>query len=79
METEVKGHTMYTYYPPGVIPAIFEPSFLTLAQADSLYYAEEPVIVVAVGDEAKAYSTWYLDSHEIVNDFIDGTAITVTW
>lgn len=78
-KTEVRGHTMYTLLKPGDIPAIFEPEFTSVADAEESYYAEEPLIVVADGDQAKAYSTWHLDSHEIVNDYINGKAITVTW
>ncbi len=78
-ETEIKGHTMYTLLPPGGIPAIFEPEFVPISEADASYYANEPLIAVADGDEAKAYSTWHLDHHEIVNDYINGKAITVTW
>jgi len=78
-KTEIKGHTMYTLLEPGGIPAIFEPEFIRISDADSFYYADEPLIVVSGGGVAKAYSTWHLDQHEIVNDYIDGKAITVTW
>ena len=78
-KTEVKGHTMYTLLEPGGIPAIFDPQFIAVQEADSFYYADEPLIAVVVSDVAKAYSTWHLDHHEIVNDYIDGRAITVTW
>ncbi len=78
-KTEVMGHTMYTLLKPGDIPAIFDPVFISIAEAESLFYANEPVIVVADGNKAKAYSIWHLDQHEIVNDYINGKAITVTW
>ena len=78
-ETELQGHTMYTLLKPGDIPAIFDPEFLTVAEAESLYHDQEPLLVVTSGDETKGYSTWFLDHHEIVNDYINGTAITVTW
>ena len=78
-KTEIMGHTMYTLLKPGDIPAIFDPEFVSIVEADSLYYDNEPVIVVTNGDEAKAYSIWHLDRHEIVNDYINGKAITVTW
>jgi len=78
-KTEVGGHTMYTVLKPGDIPAIFEPEFTSVADARESYYPEEPLMVVADGDQAKAYSIWHLDSHEIVNDYINGKAITVTW
>ena len=73
------GHTMYTLLKPGDIPAIFDPAFISIAEAESLYYDNEPLIVVADGNKAKAYSIWHLDQHEIVNDYINGKAITVTW
>ncbi len=78
-KTEIRGHTMYTVLEPGDIPAIFEPQFLSIAESEKFYYDDEPLIVVTSGDEAKGYSTWHLDHHEIVNDYIDGTAIAVTW
>ncbi len=78
-KTEVRGHTMYTLMEPGGIPAIFEPEFVPIAVADSFYYDNEPLIAVSSGDIAKAYSTWHLDHHEIVNDYLEGAAIAVTW
>ncbi len=77
--TEIRGHTMYTLLEPGDIPAIFEPEFISVTQAGDSYYPNEPVIAVIRGDESKAYSTWHLDQHEVVNDYIGGEAITVTW
>ena len=75
----IGGHTMYTLLKPGDIPAIFEPEFIDFSRADSFYYADEPLIVVVEGAEARGYSIWHLDRHEIVNDYINGRAITVTW
>ena len=77
--TELHGHTLYTVLKPGDIPAIFDPQYITTEIADSFYYQEEPLLVVVSGNEIKAYSTWHLDEHEVVNDYIGGTAITVTW
>lgn len=77
--TELRGHTLYTVLKPGEIPAIFDPQFIPIETADSLYYAEEPLLVVTARQEVKAYSTWHLDEHEVVNDFIGGTAIAITW
>jgi len=76
---EIRGHTMYHVLPPGGIPAISDPEYMKVAEADSFYYDEEPLIAVVDGDSAKAYSTWHLDHHEIVNDYINGRAIAVTW
>jgi hypothetical protein len=33
----------------------------------------------ATNGEARAYSLWQLDAHEIVNDVIRGSAIEATW
>ena len=79
IETEIRGHTMYTLMEPGGIPAIFEPEFVSIEVADSFYYDEEPLIAVSSGNVARGYSTWHLDKHEIVNDVLEGTAIAVTW
>ena len=78
-KTEIKGHIMYTLLKPGDIPAIFDPQFISLKEADTLYYPDEPLIVVVDGDIARGYSAWYLDHHEVVNDIINGKMITVTW
>ncbi len=77
--TEIHGHTMYTVLKPGDIPAIFEPEFISIENARDLYYPSEPLIAVIDGSTAKAYSTLHLDHHEVVNDYINGKAITVTW
>lgn len=92
----VRGDTLYTLLKPGDIPGIFEPEFITVAEAaesvfvaDSThtdggqrfprYFDQEPLMVVVGESEVKAYSAWHLDGHEVVNDYIDGGAITVTW
>ncbi len=78
-ETEIQGHTLYTLLQPGDIPAIFSPEYLLIPDANSFYYNDEPLIVVRSGKEVKGYSTWHLDQHEVVNDYIGGKAIVSTW
>jgi hypothetical protein len=73
------GDTMYTLLPPDGIPAIREPVHVEGAAADSQMLAHESVIGVATGDDALCWSTWHLDSHEIVNDHHGGRAIAATW
>jgi hypothetical protein len=75
----IQNEPMYKLLKPGDIPAIFEPEHIPLDKADSFYYDDEPLIVTIDGDSAKAYSIWHLDRHEVVNDYINGKAITVTW
>ena len=60
------------------IPAIDEPVFVEADRADFMS-DDELVIGVADSGTAKAYSTWLLDRHEIVNDVIGSTPIAVTW
>lgn len=78
-ETEIKGHTMYTLMPPGGIPAIFDPVYISVEEAEASYYPNEPLMVVTHNGETKGWSTWHLDQHEVVNDVIGGTPIAATW
>ena len=39
----------------------------------------EPVIGVFDGEQARAYPTWVLDGHEIVNDRLSQLPIAATW
>jgi hypothetical protein len=76
----VEGDSIYHVLPTDAIPAITSPVHVTAADARRIMAPDEQVIGV-VGPEgtAIAYSTWYLDRHEIVNDVIDGVALAVTW
>lgn len=74
-----EGDPMYTVIPPGTIPAINEPTYVSGQDAAKQMSPAEPVIGVVVGGQARAYSTWQLDSHEIVNDTVGGAAIATTW
>jgi hypothetical protein len=73
------GDDVYQVLPLGAIPAIDDPEFVTGTAADAQMKAEEPVLGVVIGGTARAYSLWQLDSHELVNDSIGGTAIAATW
>ncbi len=65
--------------PRDAIPAINHPLFESVAEADR-YLADNELMIGLVGDtEQRAYSTWQLDSHEIVNDVFEGRPIAVTW
>ena len=61
------------------IPAIDDPSFVSAStQADTLG-AEEPVIALTLGGEARAYPLRILTWHEIVNDTVAGQPVAVTY
>jgi hypothetical protein len=68
-----------TLLPRDGIPAIDNPKFLTVAEADSEYGPDELVMGVEFNGEARAYSVPLLSSHEIVNDTVGGVKISVTW
>jgi hypothetical protein len=75
----IGGEDVYQLLPVGAIPAIDDPEFVSGADADRQMRPEEPVLGVVFGGEARAYSLWQLDAHEIVNDEIAGSAIAATW
>ena len=75
----VQGDPMYRITPPGAIPAIDNPTWTTVAQAERDMQPDEPVIVYQQDGETRVYSTWTLNNHEIVNDHVGDTAIAVTW
>lgn len=65
--------------PKDGIPAIDEPKFVSVNEADSWLEPVEPVILIQVGDEARAYPLQILIWHEIVNDTVAGLPLTVTF
>lgn len=76
----VDGDSIYHVLPKDGIPAILNPAHVSAAYAQGIMVPDEQVIgVVGPKGTAVAYSTWYLDRHEIVNDVIDGVALAVTW
>ncbi len=75
---EIDGDKVSKLLKPDAIPAIDDPELVTVEEA-TFMADSEPVIGVIISGQARAYSTWHLDYHEIVNDRIEGTAIAVTW
>ncbi|MFW6082629.1 MAG: DUF3179 domain-containing (seleno)protein [Chloroflexota bacterium] len=65
--------------PKDGIPAIDAPRFVSIDEADDWLEPQEPVILVKIGDVAKAYPIQILMWHEIVNDVIDDMPVTVTF
>jgi hypothetical protein len=75
----IGGEDVYQLLPVGAIPAIDNPEFVSGVEAEKQMRADEPVLGVVFKGEARAYSLWQLDAHEIVNDAISGTPIAATW
>lgn len=65
--------------PKDGIPAIDNPHFISVEEADDWLKSLEPVIQIQVGDEARAYPIQVLIWHEIVNDQIGALPIVVTF
>jgi hypothetical protein len=65
--------------PKDRIPALDEPTFVSLEEGDAWLAAVEPVLAVQIGDEARAYPIQILMWHEIVNDVIGDTPVSVTY
>lgn len=61
------------------IPAIDEPKFVSVSEADEWLENREPVIELVVGGEPRAYPLQILIWHEIVNDAVGGRPVAVTF
>ncbi len=65
--------------PKDGIPAIDAPKFISVEEADEWLQPQEPVVLVQVGDDARAYPIQILMWHEIVNDTIGEAPVVVTY
>lgn len=75
----IQGSPIITVLPPDAIPAIDDPQYVSVAEADRFMRPDEPVLGITDGRTAKAYSTWQLNHHEIVNDRLGNLPLAVTW
>jgi thiol-disulfide isomerase/thioredoxin len=65
--------------PKDGIPAIDNPKSISVEEADAWLEPQEPVILVQVEGDARAYPVQILMWHEIVNDTIGGVPVAVTF
>lgn len=77
-EALIDGDPVMRGLPKDAIRAIDRPTFVPADKA-TFVHPQEPVIGIVVNGEARAYPTWLLNAHEIVNDRMGGRAIAVTW
>ena len=61
------------------IPAILDPEFVSVDEADEWMAPEELVLGLSINGDSRAYSVPMLSSHEIVNDTVGGRKLAVTW
>jgi hypothetical protein len=79
MPGPIEGTAVSAVLPPDAIRAIDAPTFLRGAAGTAQMAADEPVLGLRLGGEARAYPLGYLSAHEIVNDRVGDVAIAVTW
>lgn len=65
--------------PKDGIQSIDKPSFVSFSNADKWLKPNEPVVAIEINGEAKAYPIQVLIWHEIVNDELKGTPLTITF
>jgi len=65
--------------PKDGIPAIDNPQFVTVGEADEWLEDLEPVTVLEAGGETRIYPLQIMIWHEIVNDIVGGQPVTVTY
>ncbi len=65
--------------PPDGIPPVDDPQFVTVAEADEWLNDPEPVLVVDIDGDVRAYPIQILMWHEIVNDTVGGVPLAVTY
>ena len=74
-----EDNQLHVVLPKDAIRAIDRPEFEPVNKANRVMASEELVIGLVGEREQRAYSTWQLDRHEIVNDVFEGRPIAVTW
>ncbi len=65
--------------PKDGIPAIDEPTYVSIDEANAWINDREPVIAIEVGEAARAYPLQILTWHEIVNDVLNGKPLAVSF
>jgi len=75
----LKGAKIYTLLPHDAIPSIDHPEFTSADSARAFMEDDELVLGVSDGTNARCYSTWTLESHELVNDWLGDVPISAEW
>ena len=65
--------------PRDAFPVLFNPSMGKVEDGDQILQPNEWVIAIALKGEAKAYPVDVMGLHELINDVVGGTPITVCW
>ncbi len=65
--------------PPDGIPPIDDPVFVGIDVADGWLEDSEPIVVLDIDGDARAYPVQIMIWHEIVNDTVGGVPVSVTY
>ncbi|MEE8346014.1 MAG: DUF3179 domain-containing (seleno)protein, partial [Dehalococcoidia bacterium] len=65
--------------PRDIIPPIDDPKFETVEEGAQWLVDREPVVLLELEGEARAYPLRILTSHEVVNDVVAGRAVVITY
>ena len=65
--------------PKDGIPALFDPEYITVKEADKLLKPEERVLGLILNGVSRAYPIRIMSWHELVNDEIAGIPYLVSW
>ena len=79
VEMVIDGDPVMKLLPKDAIASVDDPVMVPAAAAGEFMRDEEMILGVYDGKQARAYSTWHLDRHEIVNDRLGETPIAATW
>jgi len=60
-------------------PVIRHPNYVPAKEGDRLLAADEPVLGLVLGGQARAYSTNQLNDHEMVIDDVGGVPVLITY
>jgi hypothetical protein len=61
------------------IRSLEDPPFISIAEGNESFVDNEPVIVVEINGDARAYPLGILTQHEIANDVVGGVPVAVTF
>ena len=75
----LKGAKIYKILSHDAIPSIDHPTFTSADSARAFMEDDELVLGVSDGTNATCYSTWALESHELVNDWLGDVPISAEW
>lgn len=69
-----------TLLAPDAIPAISNPGFYESPEEAADAYEDDMLVLgIEIHGDARAYSVPFLSRHEIVNDYVGGEPVAVTW